>query len=454
MVSLGCAKNLVDAEIALGALLGKNFELAVDPRLADIVLINTCGFIESAREEAYGVIDEYVELKREKRGALKVVAMGCLAQRRRGDLLTRHPELDAVWGLGVLSDIDRAVSQLLSCGDSDPSGHDDLRRHPCGGPRLVSTPISFSYLKIADGCDNRCRYCSIPDIRGAMRSRDPDDLLTEARILEARGSSELVLIAQDTTVYGRDLDRGDISLATLLERLLATTSFPRIRVLYAHPAHLDERVRGLLLSETRLCRYLDLPLQHVSDSMLRAMGRGYGWERVHELVDAFSAAKDFTLRSTLLTGFPGESEADFLEMLDLVRSGAFRHLGAFAYSPEAGTPAFALPDRVPGEEAERRRDALLDAQQHIAFSWLDSRVGNTEDVLVDKMLGGGWHEGRTASEAPDADGVVLVNGKTRPGTLVSACITGRDGYDLIAGIAETGNGKMAGKGRGHRRGRR
>lgn len=437
MISLGCAKNLVDAETMLGETLGDDFSLAADPSLADIIIINTCGFIQEARDEAREAFEECIALKtseKQPRRKLKIVATGCWAQRDPQTLLDEFPDLDAVWGLGMASSLADALRALVSASpDSSPIqgiGNDGPVRE---GVRLVTTLPSFAYLRLADGCDNRCHYCAIPLIRGGMRSRQPEAVLEEARILADQGAQELVLIAQDTTAYGQDLKQPGATLADLLETLLRAVDIPRIRLLYAHPAHIDNRVIDLLRNQPRLCGYLDLPIQHASDRILAAMGRGYGKDRVLEILDRLGS--EVTVRSTLLLGYPGETEDDFREALDLVESGRFRHLGAFAYSPEPGTKAFDLPERIPPEVAAQRRDAVMEAQAEVAFTWLDSRIDNTEAVLIDARLDGKWLQGRSSHEAPDADGVVLVqDSRHGPGDIVMACIKERDGYDLIGVI--------------------
>ncbi len=435
MASLGCAKNLVETELMLGETLGGDIFLAVDPADADIIIINTCGFIEEARSEGRQVIGEYLELKKRSSRPLKVVAAGCWAERSPEALLREFPGLDAVWGLSTPHALGENIRQLHRRPAGAVSGIGKPAR-PAEGARLVTTLPSFAYLKLSDGCDNRCHYCAIPLIRGGLRSRSPEAVLDEAKSLADQGVGELVVIGQDTTAFGRD--RGDASgLADLLEKLLAAVSVPRIRLLYAHPAHLDDRVIELLLTEPRLCRYVDLPLQHASDAMLAAMGRGYGRARVDELLARF--AGDFTLRTTFLTGFPGESERDFLEMLDLVGQGRFRHVGAFAYSPEADTPSHGFSNPIPREEAEKRRDAVMAAQSAVAFAWLDSRVGGTESVLIDSRLDGGWAVGRSIHEAPDADGAIFIEGRgNEPGKFVEACIKAREGYDLMAEKTDRG----------------
>lgn len=449
VASLGCAKNLVDAETMLGETLGERFALAVAPEEADIVIVNTCGFIAAAREESGRVIEECLEVKKRSGGAIKVVAAGCWAERDPERLRAEFPRLDAVWGLGVPSDLAGRIDALdgkkpgsipLAAG----LGADALPRE---GARLVTTLPSFAYLRLSDGCDNRCAYCAIPLIRGGLKSRDPEAVLREAKALERQGARELVVIAQDTTAYGADLGHGNAGggLGALLRRLLDSVAVPRLRLLYAHPARLGDDVVDLLLNEPRLCRYLDLPLQHAADPVLAAMGRGYGRERIDALLERFSG-KDFTLRTTLLLGFPGETERDFLQALDLVNAGRFRHLGAFAYSPEPGTPAFGLPGQVPPEEAERRRAAVMEAQEAVAFAWLDSRVGGVEDILIDARPEKGLLSGRSTAEAPDADGVIYVkSGTARPGDRVNACIVKREGYDLLADAGAANPTKSAKK---------
>ncbi|MCD8140780.1 MAG: 30S ribosomal protein S12 methylthiotransferase RimO [Planctomycetaceae bacterium] len=451
MASLGCAKNLVDAETMLGETLGDDFALAVSPDAADVVIVNTCGFIQDARDEARAVIREYLDVKA-RRPDLKVVATGCWAERDPDTVMAEFPALDAVWGLGIPSSLADAIRAL---GPTPGRAGIGKACGPREGARLVTTLPSFAYLRLSDGCDNRCHYCAIPLIRGGLRSREPGAILDEARSLEQQGARELVLISQDTTAYANDLGRPGLGLASLVGDILQAVRIPRIRILYAHPAHLDDEVMALLKSEPRLCRYLDLPIQHIADGVLRNMNRGYTGDRVREIVERLSG-DDFTLRTTILAGFPGEGEADFRQALELVESGAFRHVGAFAYSPEPGTPAFAMPNPVPAGVAAERRDAILAAQAANAFAWLDSRVGGEESVLVDSYPEPGWLVARSVHEAPDCDGIVYVRGKARPGDVITACIKAREAYDLLAETTAPasrtarGGGRSAGK-RGRRR---
>ena len=429
MVSLGCAKNMVDAEIMLGETLGDGFDLVLAPEEADVIIINTCGFIEDARAEARTVIGEYLTWKRQN-PSVKVVAAGCWAERWPEELSEEFPDLDAIWGLDIPSSLREMIKDI----DAHPGAVAGIGvpTAPREGARLLSTLPSYAYLRLSDGCDNRCHYCAIPLIRGGLRSRHPQAILEEARSLEEQGVREIVVISQDTTAYAMDLREPGLNLASLLRQLLVTVKTPRIRLLYAHPAHLDEEVIDMLLSEPRLCGYLDLPIQHIADNVLKSMGRGYDGERVRQILNRFSN-KNFTLRTTLLLGFPGESESDFTEALELVKQGWFRHVGAFAYSPERDTPAAAMANQVSAEEAERRRNAVLEAQSEIAFTWLDSRIGGTEHVLVDFQPEPGWLAARSMSEAPDADGLIYIkNAKSVPGDSIEACIKARNGYDLIA----------------------
>ena len=441
MTSLGCAKNLVDAETTLGETLGGDFTLSVAPEDADIVIINTCGFVEEARNEAREAIRSYLELKLRSGRRQKVIAAGCWSQRDPHGILAEFPGLDAVWGLRTPADLREAIGALDSGGGVSGVGEREEVRE---GARLISTPPSYAYLRLSDGCDNRCAYCAIPSIRGRLVSRSPGSVLDEAKTLEDGGIKELVLIAQDTTAYGRDLGHTGVNLAGLLEKLLETVSLPRLRLLYTHPAHLGDDVLDIILSQPRLCGYVDFPVQHAAESVLGRMGRGYGRERVLELLSRFAAGK-LTVRGAMLLGFPGESEADFLEALDLAASGAFHHLGAFAYSPETGTPAFDLDGRVPPAEAARRRDAVMASQREQTFAWLESRIGGREKILVDSLDGKGRPIGRSASEAPDVDGSIRLSGiRAVPGEIIEACVTRREGYDLVSDAGGRRHGKRSG----------
>ncbi len=440
LVSLGCAKNTVDSELALGELLDAGFDLATEADFADLVLINTCAFIESARTESYAVIEDLLGLKRSD-GTPCIVVLGCLPERRGDEIARDFPQLDGVWGLNAYGRLVRLCEELLAGEVFEHGGRvRELRAekpdacHPLPeGPRMLVTPPSYAYLRLAEGCDNRCAYCTIPLIRGPFASRPQEAILAEAKQLLDMGVQELILVAQDTTSYGKDL-HGQTRLRELLQALLAQTEAPRIRVMYAHPAHLEEDLLRLLGDEPRLCGYLDLPLQHVDDAVLRVMGRRYGRARIDEILGWRERhCPALVLRTTFLLGFPGETEVQFTACLDFVREGHCQHLGAFGYSPESDTPAYALPGRIAKATIFQRLDTLMLAQQEVAFAWLDSRLGRTEEVLIDTRIGEREYEGRTGAEAPEADNVIVVTGgEISPGTRIHACLTRRHDYDIEA----------------------
>lgn len=454
MVSLGCAKNTVDTEIMLGELLSDGFALVIEPGDADLVVVNTCGFIADARDEACAVLSEWLALD-----GPRVVAVGCWAERDPEALRARFPMLAGVWGFSARGDMARRARAVLASSPKDGTGRSGTPRAEgtapvYDGPRLTTTPPSYAYLRLSDGCDNRCAYCAIPLIRGSYRERPVDAVLDEARRLADGGVQELVLIAQDTTRYGhgpapmppgvrvkaRRTSVGVDSLAGLLERLLASTRIPRFRLMYAHPAHLDDATIDLLLNEPRLGAYLDLPLQHIDDGVLARMNRPYGRARVESILARLGAdrlrggARPFTLRTTWLTGFPGETESAFASLRSFVAEGWFTHGGVFAYSPEAGTPAADFDGAVPPEVAEARRRILMETQQPVAFARQDARVGTTETVLLDASDGAGGWLARGDRESPESDGVIRVqtSARHRSGDWLAVRITGRDGYDLTA----------------------
>lgn len=439
LVSLGCAKNTVDSETALGELAEAGCELALDPAEADLILINTCGFIQDAREEAYSVIREMLSHK-DARGWPKVGAMGCLAQRWGARMRQDFPELDGVFGLAAYGDLPKFINSLLR-GKKVVDGLSKNRRI-AEGARLLSTPASYAYLRIADGCENRCSYCAIPLIRGRVRSREREAIVAEAKLLDEQGVGELVLIAQDTTLYGKDL-YGQPEFTGLLRELLQETEQARIRVLYAHPAHVSEELLRMLGGEQRLCGYLDLPLQHINSGILKKMNRHYERGRVDEILGwKDKHAPKLVLRTSLITGFPGETEKEHQELLDFVAAGHFQYLGVFAYSREDDTPAADYKPQIGAETAQARRDALMAAQQPVTFRWLDGRIGQTVEVIVDEVDENGTAKARSGAEAPETDGVIYLetadteNAKNiYPGARVRACLSERIGYDIRARLA-------------------
>jgi ribosomal protein S12 methylthiotransferase len=432
MVSLGCPKNRVDSEVMLGELEQRGYRLVDPDGEADTVIVNTCGFIEEARQES---IDAILELARRKAegGVGRLLVAGCMVNRYGGELAESIPEIDGFVGLDGLRDVGRVVE--LGGGPPPPAPSHLVFDHTA--PRRVTTR-GYAYLKVAEGCDNPCTFCAIPHWRGRFRSRTVDSLVAEARELEAAGVSELCLIAQDTTRYGGDLGAGKHGLVRLVEALLAATSIPWIRFLYAYPTTLDPELLRLMGSEERFVSYVDMPLQHSHPEVLSAMRRGGRAERyLRQLELARELAPDVFLRTTFIVGFPGETEEHFAHLLGFVERARFDHLGAFAYSPEPGTPAAELGRRVPRGVARRRWERLLAAQRPIALAARQRLVGRRMRVLVE-----GVHEetehllvGRHHGQAPEIDGRVLINDGLAPaGALAEIEITAAYADDLVGRV--------------------
>jgi len=417
LASLGCAKNLVDSERLLARLATAGALVGAEAEEADIILVNTCGFIDPARRESMSVIDEYAALKAE-RPELKLFVLGCLVVRDGDALRDRLPDVDGFFGIDAHEDIVRA------------SG---LADEDTGDTRLLLTPPHTAYLRVADGCDNRCSYCTIPSIRGHFRSRPASDVVAEARSLAELGVRELNLIGQDTTAYGVDRP-GEPGIVGLLERLDEIDGVRWIRLLYAHPAHLrDDLVRAYTRIE-KLVPYVDLPLQHLSDRILAAMGRRVDRAAIDRLLGTLRGqVPGLALRTTFIVGFPDETDAEFGQLLRGVEEIRFDHLGAFAYSPEPGTPAAELPGRLPPDLVADRLERLLAAQHAVVMEKNRSRVGEMTDVLIDGAdETPGISIGRTATQAPDVDPVTLVRGRHKAGVFVRARITGSSDLDLTA----------------------
>ena len=434
LVSLGCAKNEVDAERILGAAAESGWVICGDPVDADVVVVNTCGFIAPAKSESLAAIDEMLALKRAGRCRAVIVA-GCLAERDGQRLAAERPEVDAWVGIAEPRRIPDLAARLLD----DPPAEPIIQRAPLPdalgdeGARLRITPRHYAYLRIAEGCDNRCAYCAIPLIRGPLRSKPVELCLAEARELVDDGCRELILIAQDTTNYGRDL-YAEPALPRLLDRLAAVDGVHWLRLLYAHPAHFDDAVLDAFEAHPTLCRYFDLPIQHASDPVLERMGRHTTGQ---QMADLFARIRgrfaDAVLRTTVLVGYPGETEGDFAALLDFIEAVELDCLGGFVYSEEEGTRAAAEGPAVPEEVREARLDELMRRQQAIAFRKAAARVGSDVEVVVDAPLGDGRFAGRSYAEAPDVDGVIRVAGRRLAvGQFVKARITQADGYDLEA----------------------
>lgn len=434
LTSLGCAKNLVDSEMILGSLELSGWQAVEEPAAAELLLVNTCGFIRPAVEEA---VDEILRLAEYKQAdpAKKLVVTGCLVQRYGKDLQAELPEVDLFVGI----DDQHRLPELIS---SLPGSSRLVLQQPCRSllnsamPRRLSTPPFRSWLKITEGCDNRCTYCMIPSIRGNLRSRPAADLAAEARALEQAGVKELSLIAQDLTAYGSDLGT---DLPALLRLLLAETSIPWLRLLYLYPASVTDELLELMAAQPRIVPYLDIPFQHVSSSVLRWMNRRYGLEDLEQLISRIrSAVPDCALRTTLMVGFPGETEADVKELLDCLQRWQLDHVGVFPYEDEDGSAAAALLPKVPDEEKQARFDRVMELQAAVSQERLQRYVGKEVDVLVeglsqetDLLL-----EGRTRFQAPEIDGCVYINeGTASPGDIVKVRIAEAHIYDLVGGIS-------------------
>jgi len=435
LIGLGCAKNLVDAEIMLGHLARRGIAIVSSVAEADVVVVNTCGFIDDAKRESIEAILEVAASKQEGRVRRLVVA-GCMSQGYGRELAAEIPEIDAFIGLDQLDDVVAAV-----LGERD---HPALEPHPASrlydhtAPRLLATGRPYAYLKVAEGCDNPCSFCQIPRLRGAFRSRTVASLVAEAQLLEERGISELVLVAQDTTRYGEDLGLGRDGLRRLLEALLAGTSLPWIRFLYAYPATLDPAIFPLMRRESRLVPYLDIPLQHVARSVLKAMRRGGDARSYRELIaTARLEVPGIAVRSTFIVGFPGEGEAEFEELQEFLAEVRFDHVGVFAYSFQSESPAAPLGDPVPERTKQRRRRVLMRQQERIAREHLRELRGTRQVALVEgpseesELLLGG----RLARQAPEVDGRLLFSaGTASPGDLVEVRIRRTYAFDAVGDI--------------------
>jgi ribosomal protein S12 methylthiotransferase len=432
LVSLGCAKNLVDSELMLGELRARGYEVVSRLEDAETVIVNTCGFIDEARQESIDAILEAAAGK--EQGVRRLLVAGCMANRYGEELRREIPEIDGFISLDQLRDVGR----LVQLGGSPPPT--SVRSHLVfdhTAPRLLTTR-GYAYLKVAEGCDNPCTFCAIPVWRGRFRSRTVASLVAEAQSLEEAGIRELVLVAQDTTRFGEDLALGRRGLTGLLEALLAGTALPWIRFLYAYPTTLDESVLRLMGAEERLVPYLDMPLQHSHPDILRAMRRGGRAERYLRLLDrARSLVPDIALRTTFIAGFPGETEEHFRHLLDFVVQARFDNLGAFVYSPEADTPSAALPQRPRRRVARERRRRLLEVQEPIALERRRRLVGRRLPMLVEGPCRETEHllEARHRGMAPEVDGRVLINdGRAAPGTLVEVEVTEAYADDVVGRI--------------------
>ena len=431
-ISLGCDKNLVDSEVMLGLLDKKGYQIVDSEEDADIIVVNTCCFIHDAKEESIQTILEMAEYKKE--GKLKaLIVTGCLAQRYQQEIIDEIPEVDAVLGTTSYDHIVEAVEEALA-----GNGHvvlEDVDALPdVKEKRLVTTGGHYAYMKIAEGCDKHCTYCIIPKLRGNYRSVPMEKLLTEAKDLADQGVKELILVAQETTVYGKDL-YGEKSLHKLLRELCKISGIQWIRILYCYPEEIYDELIQTIKEENKVCHYLDLPIQHASDAVLKRMGRRTSKAQLVEIIEKLrKEIPDISLRTTLITGFPGETQEQHEELKDFVDEMEFDRLGVFTYSPEEDTPAATMTEQIPEEVKEDRQAELMELQQEIAFDLAEDMVGREVLVMIEgKVADENAYVGRTYKDAPNVDGLIFINTdeELMSGDFARVRVTGALEYDLI-----------------------
>jgi ribosomal protein S12 methylthiotransferase len=438
-VSLGCPKNLVDSERMLGLLKIDGYELVNEPDGADFVFVNTCGFIERARTESFSAIDEMLELKKQGR-TRGVIVSGCLAERQKEQLLEDRPGIDHLVGVFGREEITRVADRLVGRLEEQRTV---FRPAPIRAlsdrDRLRITPRHFAYLKISEGCDRLCTFCAIPKMRGKHASKPIEEVIAEAEQLAADGVRELIIVAQDTTYYGLDL-YGQPRLAELLRQLEQVKGIDWIRLMYFYPMYIDDVLVDTIAASQKILPYIDIPLQHASDGMLRRMSRRVTRAETEELLSRLrSRIKNLTLRTTFITGFPGETDDDFRQLVEFVEKQRFERMGVFTYSLEPDTPAAKLSDHVAPDVMEARRERLMQLQQEIAFARNEQQVGRTIDVILDQPVEGERNVwvGRSVADAPDVDGLVFVTGdqqRLKAGDIVPVEIVASQEYDLV-GVA-------------------
>lgn len=439
VVSLGCPKNLVDSETMLGLIYEENYEITNDPSEAEIIIVNTCGFIESAKEESINTILQMAEYK--KSGSCKyIIVTGCLSQRYAEELFNELPEADAIAGVEVYDEIGSIIKRVMN-GERfimlERSKPDVIyTSKETFLPRILTTPSYTAYLKIAEGCDNCCSYCAIPKIRGPYRSKPMEQMLKEAKALADNGVKELIVVAQDTTRYGEDLPGGKLLLADLLKELNKIESLKWIRVMYCYPNNFTDELIETFASLDKVCKYVDLPLQHASNRLLASMNRYDTREEVETLLAKLrKRIPGIVIRTTFIVGFPGETDADFEELKEFVEQQRFENAGVFAYSQEEGTVAGAMPNQIPDEIKQERYHELMALQAQISEEIHKDTEGQTLEVLVEGIEedGSGLHYGRSYREAPDIDGLVFIEnpGDIKPGCFVKVNILQGFTYESV-----------------------
>lgn len=427
LISLGCAKNLVNSEQMLCLLDDAGYTVVPDPDGADAVIINTCGFIDAAKSEAIDAILEMAALKAAGRLG-KLIVAGCLTERYRDQVRRELPEVDALLGVGSYGEIVSVLEQALRGGHPEVFGDKNAPVDEVG--RMLTTGPGWAYLKIAEGCDNRCAYCAIPDIRGRFRSRPMENVLAEAKALTDSGCKELLIVAQDITRYGTDL-YGERRLAALCRALSEIEGVAWLRLHYLYPEEIDDALIDEIAANDKIVKYLDIPIQHIDTNILRRMNRRGSGEKIRALFKALrQRIPGLVLRTSLITGLPGEGEAEFEELCEFLREARIERVGVFPYSPEEGTPAAEMPDRVDGEIAQRRAELIMDMQQQIMEETSAARVGQTLRVLC-TGADGAYCTGRSYADSPDVDGTVYFEGDCLPGSFANVKITGLMDGELV-----------------------
>jgi ribosomal protein S12 methylthiotransferase len=424
VVTLGCSKNTVDSERLIKQLEGNNFKLAGDPEKADIVIINTCGFIEAAKEESVNTVLNAVELKRNG-NIKKVIVAGCLSERYRNDLITEIPEVDAFFGTEAYESILKEIGGEF--------------KYELLGERSLTTPKHYAYLKISEGCNNPCSFCAIPLMRGKHHSKSMDELLNETKFLADHGTKEIIIIGQDTTDYGIDI-YGRRNLAELINKISEVNGIEWIRLLYTYPSHLQPDVMDVINDNPKVCKYIDIPLQHISGNVLKSMRRGITTRRTREILDTIKTKiPGLTIRTTFIVGYPNETEKDFNELYDFVKEYQFDRVGTFTYSVEEDTSGFILGDPVPNDVKEDRKQALMELQKEISLQKNELLVNKKLRVIVDNNEDSGDEKiyvARSEKDAPEVDGEVLIrSGRVlKPGNFYDVIIDDYNEYDLFGKI--------------------
>ena len=442
-VSLGCSKNLCDTEVMLKHLVDAGYEITPEETEADVVIVNTCAFIESAKKESIDNILDIAWLK-EHNGLKGLIVTGCLAERYREQVLSEMPEVDAVLGVGGIHQIVNAVDAVLSRAASKEKKapkfmcFEDKEGTALGGERVVTTGDHMAYLKVAEGCNNRCTYCAIPMIRGKMRSRTMKDIIEEATMLDAMGVKELNLIAQDTSAYGIDL-YGKYCLPELIRGITDATNIPWIRLLYCYPDKITDELVAEIRDNPRVVKYIDIPIQHISDDVLRRMNRHGDAAMIRDAVAKLRTIPGMVLRSTAIVGFPGETDAEFAELCQFIKDAKFERFGAFTYSREEDTPAYDFPDQIDEQVKQDRYDILMQTQLAVSEAYNESRIGQVLHVLCEGYDPvAGVHYGRSAADSPEIDGKVYFKAPARvePGTFVGVRVREVVDYDLSGDAVE------------------